>query len=62
MTGEELLRLRTKHNLTTRELATAIGVFQPRIVNWENNKHKISPAYVKILTDYFNKLEKGIQP
>jgi transcriptional regulator with XRE-family HTH domain len=53
MTGEELKILREKAGLTQIELAEKIGTFHPVISGWENGKHKISRAYLRILKSFF---------
>ncbi|GAB2539715.1 helix-turn-helix domain-containing protein [Rufibacter soli] len=58
MTKEELRTLRTTHGLTQRQLADGLGVKVTKISEWENGRYQtISPAYRKLLTDYFDKLE-----
>jgi len=59
-TGEKLKELRKKHNLTQKELAEKIDVAQTKISEWENEKHKISKAYQKLLLLFFNVNEKNI--
>ena len=53
MTGEELKKLRLKANLTQSELGSIIGVAYTKISQWENGKHKISNAYLRVLKQYF---------
>lgn len=56
MTGKELKILRTAKQKTQEEVAKAIGVANTKISEWENEKHKISPAYQKLLKNYFDSL------
>ena len=58
MTGKELKTLRKQAGLTQTELGQEIGTSYPVLSNWENGKQKISNVYQKVLTDYFNNLQK----
>lgn len=51
MTGQELKERRLKANLTQKELGEKIGVADTKISEWENNKHKISKAYIRLLNE-----------
>lgn len=55
MNGKELKILRKKNKLTQKELAKEINVFQGVVSGWENDKHKISNAYLTILENFFKK-------
>lgn len=58
MKGSELKILREKFNLTQQQVADAIGTNVSRVSDWENDKHKMSKAYVTIITSFFSDLEK----
>lgn len=53
MTGEELKALREKAGLTQKELADKLGTKRERVSDWENNKRKMSGAYLRILKNSF---------
>lgn len=54
MTGEELKILRLRANLTQTKLGQKIGVAYTRVSEWENDKHKISKAYLRLLKGVFS--------
>lgn len=54
MTGQELKELRLKAGLTQSDLGQKIGVAYTKISQWENDKHKISKAYLRYLKEVFN--------
>jgi DNA-binding XRE family transcriptional regulator len=49
-----LKRERQKRNMTTEELAVAVGVRQPTINRIENARKKASPALAHKLAKFFN--------
>jgi DNA-binding transcriptional regulator YiaG len=55
MTGKELKILREQFKKTQKEVADTIGTDVTRISEWENEKHKISKVYQKLLKDFFAK-------
>lgn len=54
MFAERLVALRKSHNLTQKQLASAIGLSEVGIQNYEGNRRK--PAYdvLLALADYFD--------
>ncbi len=57
-TGEKLKELRKKHGLKQQEVADGIGSARERISQWENAKHPISKSYQKLLSLFFDNIEK----
>lgn len=53
MTGQELKNLREAKGLTQTELGEKIGTHYTVISGWENGKHKISKAYLRLLKNFF---------
>jgi DNA-binding transcriptional regulator YiaG len=51
MTGKELKELRIKAGLTQLELAIKLGTYHTIVSDWENEKHKISRLYEKLITE-----------
>lgn len=56
--GTRLKALRKQHNLTQEEVANGIGTKKQRISEWETGRiQQISPAYQRLLEDFFEKRE-----
>ena len=59
MTPQELVTLRTKFGETQEELANAIGVYRPRISEWERGLYKMNKVYERLIREYYAKKEKS---
>jgi DNA-binding XRE family transcriptional regulator len=55
MTSQELSSLRTKHGETQAELADAIGVYRPRISEWERGEYKMNKVYERLILEHYAK-------
>jgi transcriptional regulator with XRE-family HTH domain len=55
MTGGELTLLRTKHGESQAELAGAIGVYRPRISEWERGLYKMNKVYARLIREHYAK-------
>ncbi len=58
MNNEELKNLRQKYNLTQEEVAESVGTVKQRVSEWENGRKSISPAYQRLLIEYFRKISE----
>jgi DNA-binding XRE family transcriptional regulator len=55
MTGPELTLLRTRHGETQTQLAGAIGVYRPRIPEWERGLYKMNKVYARLIREHYAK-------
>ena len=51
--AERLRELRTEHNMSMKQLASAIDVTDAAISNWENNINEPKISYLKVIAVYF---------
>ena len=53
-TAEKLKKLRTRKNLTQKELAEDLGTSQQQIARYENGERNFKQDFLKELAEYFN--------
>jgi transcriptional regulator with XRE-family HTH domain len=53
MIGAELTLLRTRHGETQTQLADAIGVYRPRISEWERGLYKMNKVYARLIREHY---------
>jgi transcriptional regulator with XRE-family HTH domain len=53
MIGPELTMLRTQHGESQAELADAIGVYRPRISEWERGLYKMNKVYARLIREHY---------
>lgn len=59
MSGEELVKFRTKYQLSQQDLADMLGCRQQTVGEWEVNIMRMGNAYRKLFTQMAEKIEKA---